>query len=66
MPVLEGLRLTDTGHQDIQALEGDLADLRVKRRTTPRKVTIASLPDDLTQLAFQHPETHARLIYQLV
>jgi len=140
-------------HQDIQALEADLADLRVKRRTTPRKVPIASLPenerpgqllplgkmltdtvkmiayraetalvallrphlakedearamirelfvssadlvpdetantltvrihrmaspahdkaiaallDDLTQLAFLHPETHARLIYQLV
>jgi len=27
---------------------------------------IAALLDDLTQLAFQPPETHARLIYQLV
>ena len=33
-------------HQDIQALEADLADLRVKRRTTPRKVPIASLPEN--------------------
>lgn len=32
--------------QDIQRLETDTADLRIKRRTTPRKVPIASLPQD--------------------
>jgi hypothetical protein len=139
-------------YQDIESLETDMAGLRVRRRNTPRKVAIASLPenerprqllplgkmltdtvkmiayraetalvgllrthlakedearamvrelfvssadlepnehantltvrihrmacpahdkaiaallDDLTQLAFQHPETHARLIYEL-
>jgi hypothetical protein len=31
--------------QDIQRLEADLAGLRVKRRATPRKVTLASLPE---------------------
>ena len=32
--------------QDIQRLEADTADLRIKRRATPRKVPIASLPKD--------------------
>jgi hypothetical protein len=32
--------------QDIQRLETDTADLRIKRRNTPRKVPIASLPED--------------------
>jgi hypothetical protein len=32
--------------QDIQQLEADTADLRIKRRGTPRKVPIASLPQD--------------------
>jgi len=32
--------------QDIQRLEADTADLRIKRRATPRKVPIASLPQD--------------------
>jgi hypothetical protein len=32
--------------QDIQRLEADTADLRIKRRATPRKVPIASLPHD--------------------
>jgi transposase-like protein len=31
--------------QDIQRLEADRADLYLKRRNTPRKVTIASLPE---------------------
>jgi hypothetical protein len=31
--------------QDIQRLEADRADLRLKRRNAPRKVTIASLPE---------------------
>jgi hypothetical protein len=31
--------------QDIQRLEADRADLRSKRRTTPKKVTLASLPE---------------------
>jgi hypothetical protein len=32
--------------QDIQRLEADTADLRIQRRNTPRKVTIASLPEN--------------------
>lgn len=32
--------------QDIQRLEADAADLRHQRRKTPRKVTLASLPED--------------------
>jgi len=32
--------------QDIQRLESDRDDLRVKRRNTPKKVTIASLPEN--------------------
>jgi hypothetical protein len=32
--------------QDIERLEADTADLRAKRRITPRKVPIASLPED--------------------
>ena len=32
--------------QDIQQLEADTADLRIKRRGTSRKVLIASLPED--------------------
>jgi hypothetical protein len=32
--------------QDIERLEADTADLRAKRRITPRKVSIASLPED--------------------
>ena len=32
--------------QDIQRLETDTADLRIKRRNTPWKVPIASLPED--------------------
>ena len=32
--------------QDIQRLETDLADLRYKRRNTPRKVPLASLPEN--------------------
>jgi len=32
--------------QDIQQLEADTAALRIKRRGTPRKVLIASLPED--------------------
>ena len=32
--------------QDIQRLEGDTADLRIKRRNTPKKVPIASLPEN--------------------
>jgi hypothetical protein len=32
--------------QDIQQLEADTAALRIKRRDTPRKVPIASLPED--------------------
>jgi hypothetical protein len=32
--------------QDIQRLEADLADLRAQRRTTPRKVPLASLPQN--------------------
>jgi len=31
---------------DIQKLESDLADLRTKRKDTPKKVSIASLPED--------------------
>jgi len=31
--------------QDIQRLEADTTDLRVKRRNTPKKVTLASLPE---------------------
>jgi len=33
-------------HQDIESLEADMAGLRVRRRDTPRKVAIASLPED--------------------
>jgi len=32
--------------QDIQRLEADMADLRAQRRTTPRKVPLASLPQN--------------------
>lgn len=32
--------------QDIQRLEADTADLRIKRRNTQKKVTIASLPEN--------------------
>jgi hypothetical protein len=32
--------------QDIQRLEADTADLRIQRRNTPRKVTLASLPEN--------------------
>lgn len=32
--------------QDIQSLEADLAGLRAKRRGTPRKVPLSSLPED--------------------
>lgn len=32
--------------QDIQSLEADAAELRLKRRQTPRKVTIDSLPEN--------------------
>jgi hypothetical protein len=33
-------------HQDIASLEADMVGLRVRRRGTPRKVPIASLPED--------------------
>jgi transposase-like protein len=32
--------------QDIQRLEADTADLRLQRRNTPKKVTLASLPEN--------------------
>ena len=32
--------------QDIQRLEADTADLRLQRRKTPKKVTLASLPEN--------------------
>ena len=41
--------------------------VRIHRMASPaHDKAIAALLDDLTQLAFLHPETHARLIYQLV
>jgi len=43
------------------------ATVRIHRMASPaHDKAIAALLDDLTQLAFLHPETHARLIYQLV
>ncbi len=59
MPVL-GIRcLTETGHQT-----AIITTARGLACPAHRKA-IAALLDDLTKLAFQHPETHARLIYEL-
>ena len=39
------IQLRAEQHQDIQRLESDTAELRTKRRNTPKKIAIASLPE---------------------
>lgn len=42
----KGIQLQAETHQDIQRLEADTATLCTKRRETPRKVPISTLPED--------------------